>query len=71
MIDDVTAELRPAGPLAQTAAAPFYLAADRRLTRAVRKGEPILVGDIEIAPDSHLLRLRRSQDAAFFDTPQS
>jgi predicted homoserine dehydrogenase-like protein len=71
MIDNVTAELRPAGPLAQDAPAPFYLASDRRLTRTVRTGEAILCGDIDVAPDSHLLRLRRSQDAAFFPSRRS
>jgi predicted homoserine dehydrogenase-like protein len=65
-IDHVGAELRPAAPLTPTAAAPFYLAADRRLTRSVRKGEAILVGDIEIAGESQLWALRQSQDAAFF-----
>jgi predicted homoserine dehydrogenase-like protein len=65
MIDNVTAELRAAAPLAPKVAAPFYLAADRRLTRSVRKGEAILFGDIEVDPDSSLLALRRSQDAAF------
>jgi predicted homoserine dehydrogenase-like protein len=65
MIDDVTSELRPAAALDDTAAAPFYLAADRRLTRAVRKGETIRMGDIEVAPGSELMGLRRRQDAAF------
>jgi len=65
MIDDVTSELRPAAALDDAAAAPFYLAADRRLTRAVRKGETIRMGDIEVAPGSELMGLRRKQDAAF------
>jgi predicted homoserine dehydrogenase-like protein len=65
MIEDVTAELRPAEALTDRAAAPFYLAADRRLTRAVRKGETIRMGDIDVGPDSELVALRRKQDAMF------
>jgi predicted homoserine dehydrogenase-like protein len=64
-IADVTAEFRPAAALTDAAAAPFYVAADRRLTRAVKKGETVRMGDIEVAPGSELLALRRRQDAAF------
>jgi predicted homoserine dehydrogenase-like protein len=71
MIDGVTAELRPAVALEPTAAAPFYLAADRRLAWPVRKGDALRIGDLEIDPDSPLLALRRRQDAAFFDPARS
>ncbi|MDP3254847.1 hypothetical protein [Bosea sp. (in: a-proteobacteria)] len=46
-------------------AAPFYLAADRRLARTARAGEAIGLGDDEIAPDSGLLAMRRRQDGLF------
>ncbi|WP_367142002.1 flagellar biosynthesis protein FlgA [Rhodoplanes sp.] len=67
-IANVTAELRPACPLGSTAPSPFYLAADRRLTRGVSKGEAITQGDIETESGSHLMAVRRFQDAAFFGT---
>ena len=50
-IDGVTAELRPAAALTPGVPAPFYLAADRRLARSVRKDEPVLVGDLELDPE--------------------
>ncbi|MDF2621387.1 MAG: hypothetical protein K0S00_4046 [Xanthobacteraceae bacterium] len=65
-IDGTTAELVPASPLGPEAPAPFYLAANCRLVRPVESGRIITVGDIEIAPGSELLALRRYQDAAFF-----
>lgn len=69
MIDGVTAELRPAAALKPDAAAPFYLAADRRLIRSVRKGDALVAGDLDLEPRSALLSLRRLQDATFFDAP--
>ncbi|CAL8969212.1 hypothetical protein RHODGE_RHODGE_00140 [Rhodoplanes serenus] len=62
----VTAELRPAAPLGCGAPAPFYLAADRQLTRAVRRDAPILVDDLDLVDETPLTTLRRRQDAAFF-----
>jgi len=64
-IDGVGAEVRPAAALSAERPAPFYLAADRRLTRAVRAGEAISLGALEIAPDSGLLAMRRRQDVLF------
>ncbi len=45
--------------------APFYLVADRRLVRAVKAGEAIRLGDVEIDGSSGLLAMRRRQDALF------
>lgn len=64
-IQNVGAEVRPAAPLADERPAPFYLVADRRLVRPVRAGEAIRLGDVEIAPSSGLLAMRRRQDALF------
>ncbi|HEY5795891.1 MAG TPA: flagellar biosynthesis protein FlgA [Bosea sp. (in: a-proteobacteria)] len=64
-IADVGAEVRPATALAQESPAPFYLVADRKLVRAVKAGDAILLGDVEIAADSSLLAMRRRQDAIF------
>ncbi len=64
-IEGVGAEVRPAAALSETRPAPFYLAADRRLNRAVRAGEAISLGALEIAPDSGLLTMRRRQDGLF------
>lgn len=65
-ISGVAAEFRPAGPLASESPAPFYLAADCRLTTPVRKGEDIRMENLELPVDSILLKLRLDQDARFF-----
>jgi predicted homoserine dehydrogenase-like protein len=65
-ISGVTAEFRPAGPLTATAPAPFYLAADCRLTASIPKGQEIRMDDLELQESSPLMRLRREQDARFF-----
>ena len=65
-IEDVSSALIAAAPLAADRPAPFYLVANRRLARPVRQGDPIRLGDIELDPGSHLLRLRQQQDAIFF-----
>jgi predicted homoserine dehydrogenase-like protein len=62
----VTAEFRPAGPLTATAPAPFYLAADCRLTAPVAKGQEIRISDLELQETSALMKLRREQDMRFF-----
>ena len=65
-IDGVGAELQPACPLGAANPAPFYLAANRRLTRDVEAGMIINFGDIEVDSASVLLALRRQQDTWFF-----
>ncbi len=65
-IAGTSAELQPARPLASGSAAPFYLAANRRLVRDVEAGKLITFDALEIDPQSELLKLRRAQDAAFF-----
>lgn len=65
-IPGVTAEFRPAGPLTDSAPAPFYLAADCRLARPISKGQEIRVNDLELQEASPLMSLRRDQDARFF-----
>ncbi|MDR2112996.1 MAG: flagellar biosynthesis protein FlgA [Candidatus Accumulibacter sp.] len=64
-IAGTSAELHAARPLAPGNPAPFYLAANRRLTRDVEAGALIALADIEIDPASELLALRRQQDALF------
>jgi predicted homoserine dehydrogenase-like protein len=64
-IEGVGAALHPAGPLAADRAAPYYLVADRRLVRPVAAGQPIGLGDIDMAETSELLALRRYQDGIF------
>lgn len=65
-ISGVTAEFRPAGPLTATAPAPFYLAADCRLTAPVSRGQEIRMSDLELAEASALATLRQAQDRHFF-----
>jgi predicted homoserine dehydrogenase-like protein len=64
-IEGVAAEMRPARALAADAITPYYLVANRRLARDVAAGSPVRLSDLEIAPDSVLLGLRRRQDEAF------
>ncbi|TKT74423.1 flagellar basal body P-ring biosynthesis protein FlgA [Aquamicrobium sp. LC103] len=65
-IEGVSSMMLPAAPLTPDAPAPFYLASNRRLARAVKQGEAIRMADLEIPEDSELMRLRRLQDAHFF-----
>jgi predicted homoserine dehydrogenase-like protein len=65
-IENVSGILTRGHPLAANAPIPFYLAANRRLSRAVAKGAPVLCGDVDLDEGSVLLALRREQDAAFF-----
>lgn len=65
-ISGVTAEFRPATVLTALAPAPFYLAADCRLTTSIAKGQEIRMGDLELQEPSALMQLRRKQDARFF-----
>jgi predicted homoserine dehydrogenase-like protein len=64
-IDGASAELHPARPLDPENPAPFYLAANRKLTRDVEAGALITLADIELDPALELLALRRRQDAHF------
>ena len=64
-IDNVGAEVRPAAALAADRPAPFYLVADRPLVRAVKAGEAIRLGDVDIHEGAELLAMRRRQDALF------
>jgi predicted homoserine dehydrogenase-like protein len=59
-------ELLPGAALSDNAPAPFYLAANCRLARAVARGQVIRFGDLEIPTGSELLALRQRQDALFF-----
>ncbi|KKX32972.1 flagellar basal body P-ring biosynthesis protein FlgA [Rhizobium sp. LC145] len=64
-IENVGSALIPAAPLAADAPAPFYLVANRKLAKPVREGEAIALSHLELDPNSHLLRLRKQQDAIF------
>ena len=67
-IDGTSAELHQATPLTGKNPAPFYLAADARLTRNVAKGAVITAADIELSHAPELTALRRAQDEAFFSS---
>lgn len=62
-IADVAGAMLPAQTLREDRPVPFYLAADGTLTRTVKKGEPILLGDVAIDDASPLLAMRLRQDA--------
>jgi predicted homoserine dehydrogenase-like protein len=64
-IEQVSAVVLTARPLAAEQPAPFYLVANRRLIRPVKAGDAIRFADVSIDA-SHLLSLRRQQDAHFF-----
>ena len=65
-IEGVTAQMRPAMAVNANATTPYYLVANRVLSRPIRAGDAIRLSDLEIAPDSVLLDLRLRQDVAFF-----
>ncbi len=62
-ISGVSGRMTPAAALAEDTAIPYYLAANRRLIRDVRAGQPIRCADVELDARSELLRLRQAQDA--------
>lgn len=70
-IDDVTPMLVTAAPLGERTPVPFYLMANQKLCREVKKGEVICYGDVEIPSGSVLLEMRRQQDAIFFSQSES
>ena len=66
-IEGVSSRIVPASPLGPDSPAPFYLASNRTLRRAVAAGSPFRMGDVDIPAESELLRLRTEQDSHFFD----
>jgi predicted homoserine dehydrogenase-like protein len=58
--------LEPARALAEDAPLPYYLAVGGRVRRTVRAGQPLRCGDVDVAANSTLLRLRKAQDERFF-----
>ncbi|WP_108662176.1 NAD(P)H-dependent oxidoreductase [Acuticoccus kandeliae] len=66
VVEGASARMIPAAALTDETPAPFYLASNRRLKRAVKKGEPVRIGDIEIDETSELFSLRQRQDRHFF-----
>jgi predicted homoserine dehydrogenase-like protein len=65
-IANVSGRMVPAAALGPAASVPFYLAANRRLTRTVRQGALITCADVALDEGpSELLALRREQDAVF------
>ena len=65
-IANVEARILPGGPLDDASPAPFYLAANKALKRAVSAGSFIRLGDLEIGSDSELWALRQTQDQTLF-----
>lgn len=70
-IENVTAHILQARALDDDAPAPFYLAANRRLVRAVAAGSYVTMKDLDLSGDEELLRLRRLQDNIFFARPSA
>jgi len=65
-IANVSGLAMPGTRLGPDAPVPYYLAANRRLARAVFRGTLITGDDLELTGDSALLKLRHYQDRAFF-----
>ncbi|KAA0893159.1 flagellar biosynthesis protein FlgA [Pusillimonas sp. ANT_WB101] len=65
-IEKVSPLLVEGAALADDRPAPFYLIANCRLSRDVRKGQFICIGDVEIDTSSVLFQLRSYQDTVFF-----
>jgi predicted homoserine dehydrogenase-like protein len=67
VIDGLDPQLLPARPLGETAPVPYYLATGLKVRRHVRKGSLLVGADVDLPSHSVMLRLRRSQDEAFFN----
>lgn len=61
-IDNVEAAILLAEPLKGRSPAPFYLAANKSLTRAVSAGSFICMDDLDVGEESELFRLRQKYD---------
>ena len=64
-IDGVSARLVPAGALSGDSPAPFYLASNRKLKRAVKAQSYIVMDDLEPREPAPLSTIRQSQDRRF------
>lgn len=58
-------ELHAAGPVGEETPLPYYLASGLKVRRHVRKGDLLRGGDVELASQSVLLKLRLDQDRHF------
>jgi predicted homoserine dehydrogenase-like protein len=65
-IDGVGPELIDAAPLSPARPAPYYLIADRILSRDLPAGAPVTLADVEMDEHAPLFVMRRRQDAMFF-----
>lgn len=65
VVDGLDHALHPAQKLGATSRLPYYLAVGGRIRRPVRRGEPLLCGDVELRAGSALLQLRQAQDLHF------
>jgi predicted homoserine dehydrogenase-like protein len=65
-IANVSGTIVPGAALGPGVPIPYYLAANRRLLRAIAKGATIVCDDVELDEASVLLDLRRQQDRMFF-----
>jgi predicted homoserine dehydrogenase-like protein len=68
-IENVSGRAVPGAAIGPGVPVPFYLAANRRLTRSVARGALIRCDDVELSDASELLKLRLQQDAHFFPEP--
>ncbi|MCP1365850.1 flagellar biosynthesis protein FlgA, partial [Halomonas sp. BBD48] len=64
-IEGLRPEVHGSVPLSPSAPVPFYLLPGAEIVRPVAAGQLITLADVSL-PESHLLRLRRAQDAMFF-----
>lgn len=65
-IEGVSARIIPGNALSDERPAPFYLASNQKLKRAVKAGSYILMGDLEHATNGELIALREKQDRHFY-----
>ena len=66
-IQGLRPEIHPAAALEDDAAVPFYLLPGAKVVRPIKAGQLITLADVAL-PDSHLKRLRHSQDQLFHGT---
>ncbi|SNY91631.1 Predicted homoserine dehydrogenase, contains C-terminal SAF domain [Cohaesibacter sp. ES.047] len=70
-INGVSARLVPAGALSGNSPAPFYLASNQRLARAVKAGGYIVMDDLEPFDPTPLTEIRQDQDIRFHSQGRS
>ncbi|WP_092849557.1 NAD(P)H-dependent oxidoreductase [Modicisalibacter xianhensis] len=69
-IEGLRPEIHQGAPLSHSSPVPFYLLPGAKIVRPIKAGKLITLADVDL-PESHLHRLRLTQDAMFFNDTSS